>query len=223
MAQERRSGGPRGKAPRGGGLIPQLPWRSLENPYAPLERPSEEQMVALHNTPMRIPSGPGRRVMDANVMGLSEAAGPIVDHAEEVVRIDESIVAHAISTAPATFVLTSRARQTVDIGRARAGPRAGGRAAECPRPDQWLPVGRFFGAAQTMSRYETAFDCPMLSGWTNPGAREAAGSKDALERATILWRQMLDQYDEPATDPTRREEPDTYVAKRKQEIGSCAP
>ena len=83
--------------------------------------------------------------------------------------------------------------------------------------------GHFFGTAHTMERYETAFYQPILSDWTNHGAWEAAGAKDALTRATGIWQQALRDYEEPAMDPAIREELDAYVARRKEEIGAGEP
>ncbi|HLF21015.1 MAG TPA: trimethylamine methyltransferase family protein [Aestuariivirga sp.] len=83
--------------------------------------------------------------------------------------------------------------------------------------------GHFFGAEHTMSRYETAFYRPMLSDWQNHGAWEAAGSHDALDRATSLWQQALREYQEPVMDAAIREELDAYVAHRREEIGSGEP
>ncbi len=83
--------------------------------------------------------------------------------------------------------------------------------------------GHFFGAAHTMERYETAFYRPLLSDWTNYGAWEAAGAKDAVERATAIWQQALRDYEEPPLDPAIREELEAYVARRKEEIGKDEP
>lgn len=83
--------------------------------------------------------------------------------------------------------------------------------------------GHFFGAAHTLERYETAFYTPMLSDWTNYGAWEAAGAKDALTRATGIWQRALNEYEQPAMDPAIREELDAYVAHRKEEIGDGEP
>ena len=83
--------------------------------------------------------------------------------------------------------------------------------------------GHFFGADHTLERYETAFYRPMLSDWTSHGAWEAAGAKDAVERATALWQQALAAYEEPPLDPAVREELDAYVARRKDEIGGGEP
>lgn len=80
--------------------------------------------------------------------------------------------------------------------------------------------GHFFGAAHTMSRYTTAFYQPMLSNWQNYGSWQEAGGKDALERATELWRQALRDYEEPAMDAAVREELDAYVARRREEIAA---
>lgn len=108
MTQERRSGGRRGKSTRSSGSIRQLPWQTVENPYPPLELASAEQMEDLHRTSMRILSELGIRVMGDNVLDLFEAAGAIIDRSEGIVRIDESLVAQALSTVPASFTLTSR-------------------------------------------------------------------------------------------------------------------
>jgi len=83
--------------------------------------------------------------------------------------------------------------------------------------------GHFFGTDHTMDRYQTAFYNPLLSDWTNHGAWEAAGSRDALDRATDIWQQALRDYQEPTPDPAIREELDDYVARRKHEIGVDEP
>jgi trimethylamine---corrinoid protein Co-methyltransferase len=107
--QERRSGGRRARAAgRSGGGIPQLPWRHVVNPYAPMQMLGEEQVEKLHRTSMRILSELGIRVMGSKVLALFEAAGAIVDRAESTVRIDESIVSHALATVPSSFSITSR-------------------------------------------------------------------------------------------------------------------
>jgi len=107
MGEERR-GGRRQKATRGGGMIPQLPWRAVEYPYPFLELAREEEIEAVHRTSMRILSDLGIRVMGNRVMDLFAEAGAIVDRSEMTVRIDESLVTAALATAPRSFTLTSR-------------------------------------------------------------------------------------------------------------------
>lgn len=106
--QERRAGGRKSKAGRGGGGIAQLPWEQVVNPYPPMRLLNDAQMDRLHQTSMRILSDLGLRVLSGKAMTLFEQAGAIVDRAERIVRIDESIVRQALKTAPPTFTLTPR-------------------------------------------------------------------------------------------------------------------
>jgi trimethylamine--corrinoid protein Co-methyltransferase len=107
-AHERRGSGRRSKTGRSGGGIPQLPWQHVTNPYAPMQLLNEEQIDQLHRTSMRILSELGIRVMGEKVLALFEAAGAIVDHDENIVRIDESLVMAVLRTAPSSFNITSR-------------------------------------------------------------------------------------------------------------------
>jgi trimethylamine--corrinoid protein Co-methyltransferase len=108
MTRERRSGGRSAKSGRTGGGIAQLPHRSVQNPYPPMELLSPDQMQQLHDTSMRILSELGIRVMSDRVMDIFEGAGAIVDRETSTIRIDESIVMAAIATAPSQFTLTPR-------------------------------------------------------------------------------------------------------------------
>jgi trimethylamine--corrinoid protein Co-methyltransferase len=85
------------------------------------------------------------------------------------------------------------------------------------------PGGHFFGAEHTMERYETAFYTPILSDWSNHENWRDAGSLDATERATAIWKRALDEYQQPPLDPAVAEALDTYVAKRREEIGTGEP
>ena len=85
------------------------------------------------------------------------------------------------------------------------------------------PGGHFFGTQHTMARYETAFYKPMLSDWQNHGNWQASGGKDALQRATELWQQALQEYRQPPMEEAIREHLDAYIAKRREEIGSGEP
>jgi trimethylamine--corrinoid protein Co-methyltransferase len=83
--------------------------------------------------------------------------------------------------------------------------------------------GHFFGEPHTLERYQTAFYQPILSNWQNYEAWKEAGGLDATERATAVWKKALEEYEEPAMDPARREELEAYVAKRKEAIGGGEP
>lgn len=80
--------------------------------------------------------------------------------------------------------------------------------------------GHFFGAAHTLARYEHAFYNPMLSDWRNFETWRDDGARNATERANIIWKQLLKDYEQPPLDPAIDEELKAYVAKRKEEIAA---
>ncbi len=81
------------------------------------------------------------------------------------------------------------------------------------------PGGHFFASSHTMERYERAFYSPMLSDWRNFESWAEAGSVDATHRANTIWKQLLDEYQQPALDPAIDEQLTEYVERRKREIG----
>ena len=81
------------------------------------------------------------------------------------------------------------------------------------------PGGHFFGSPHTLARYEHAFYRPLLSDWSNFENWRDAGSRDATQRATAIWKKARDTFIAPPLDPAIREAIDAYVAKRKEEIG----
>ena len=80
------------------------------------------------------------------------------------------------------------------------------------------PGGHFFGAAHTLARYEKAFYRPLLSDWSNFENWTEAGARNATERATGIWKQMLAEYLPPPLDPAIKEEVEAYVARRTVEL-----
>jgi trimethylamine--corrinoid protein Co-methyltransferase len=83
--------------------------------------------------------------------------------------------------------------------------------------------GHFFGEPHTMERYEHAFYRPLVSNWQNYENWQIAGGRDATQRASDIWKKALKEYVEPAMDPAIREAIDTYVERRRTEIGSEEP
>ncbi len=80
------------------------------------------------------------------------------------------------------------------------------------------PAGHFFGSPHTLERYETAFYSPLVSDWRNYENWEEAGSVTATERANGLWKQLLQEYQQPPLDAAVEEELLAFVARRKEEI-----
>ena len=82
--------------------------------------------------------------------------------------------------------------------------------------------GHFFGSAHTLARYESAFYRPLLSDWSNFENWRDAGSRNATERATGIWKKLLADYLPPPLDPGVREAVADYVARRTRELGAAA-
>jgi trimethylamine--corrinoid protein Co-methyltransferase len=80
--------------------------------------------------------------------------------------------------------------------------------------------GHFFGTAQTMAQYETAFHAPMLSNWDNYPTWVERGREEAPQRANKIWKELLAQYEEPALDPGTRDALEAFVARRRAEGGA---
>ena len=81
------------------------------------------------------------------------------------------------------------------------------------------PGGHFFGSPHTMARYESAFYAPILSNWDNHETWLEAGSINAEQRANQIWKQLLQEYQQPDIDPAIDEALRDYMERRKREIG----
>lgn len=80
------------------------------------------------------------------------------------------------------------------------------------------PGGHFFGAEHTLSRYEGAFYQPMLSDWRNFETWEEDGARGATDRASTIWRSVLDTFEAPHLEPERLEAMQAFVARRRTEL-----
>ncbi len=80
------------------------------------------------------------------------------------------------------------------------------------------PGGHFFGTPHALERYEDAFYTPILSDWRNFENWRDDGARTATERANLIWKQLLAEYEKPPIDPAVEEELTAYVAKRKEAI-----
>lgn len=80
------------------------------------------------------------------------------------------------------------------------------------------PGGHFFGAADTLKRYETAFYAPMVSDWRNYENWRDAGSPTTDQHANKIWKQMLTTYQAPELDAGILADLRAFVERRKLEI-----
>ena len=80
--------------------------------------------------------------------------------------------------------------------------------------------GHFFGASHTQERYKDAFYAPFLSDWRNYEAWEADGKITTEKRANRVWKQILDEFEEPPISSKIQGELYSFVQKRDQEGGA---
>jgi trimethylamine--corrinoid protein Co-methyltransferase len=79
--------------------------------------------------------------------------------------------------------------------------------------------GHFLGAAHTMERFRDCFYRPLLSSSENFERWTRNGGKDATERAGEIYRQRLNDYEQPPLDGAVREQLEEYVVRRRAELG----
>jgi len=77
------------------------------------------------------------------------------------------------------------------------------------------PGGHHFGTSHTLARYESAFYSPILSNRQNYESWQEAGSEDIAVRANTIWKQLLNEYEQPHLDPAIEEELVAYADKRR--------
>lgn len=82
------------------------------------------------------------------------------------------------------------------------------------------PGGHFFGAQHTLARYSNAFYSPIVSDWRNNQQWLAAGKPEAMQKANLVWKQALADYQEPPIDQAVRDELNAFVDRRKAEGGA---
>jgi len=82
------------------------------------------------------------------------------------------------------------------------------------------PGGHFFGASHTLARYRDAFYTPLLSDWRNYETWRESGAQTTDQRATLVFKKLLAEYEPPAIDPAIVEALDDFVARRKDAGGA---
>jgi trimethylamine--corrinoid protein Co-methyltransferase len=79
--------------------------------------------------------------------------------------------------------------------------------------------GHFLGAAHTLERFRTCFYRPLLSSTENYERWLRNGGRDAAARGGEIWRQTLEEYEQPPMDDAIEEELRAYVDRRRSELG----
>jgi trimethylamine--corrinoid protein Co-methyltransferase len=79
--------------------------------------------------------------------------------------------------------------------------------------------GHFLGATHTLERFRDCFYRPLLSSTENFERWKSKGERDTAARASEIWRETLENYEQPPLDDAIREELAEYVTRRRAELG----
>ncbi|HET9347478.1 MAG TPA: trimethylamine methyltransferase family protein [Candidatus Limnocylindrales bacterium] len=93
---------------RQSGGIAQLPWRTVRNPYPPVEILSADEVETLHRASLRILGEIGLEVLGDRAIELLASAGAQVDRETRRVTMDPAQVEQLVAKAPSTFQLHAR-------------------------------------------------------------------------------------------------------------------
>ncbi len=80
------------------------------------------------------------------------------------------------------------------------------------------PGGHHFGTAHTQARFDTEFYQPILSDRLSFETWREAGEFDTAQRAYLIWKELLAQYEPPPIEPGLKEALRDYVARREREL-----
>ncbi len=76
------------------------------------------------------------------------------------------------------------------------------------------PGGHFFAAQHTMERYQTAFHEPLVADLSNFGTWSEAGGLTSTERATGIWKQVLQDFQPPPNSAEAVSRIEQFIADR---------
>lgn len=79
--------------------------------------------------------------------------------------------------------------------------------------------GHFLGAMHTMERFRTCFYRPLLSSSENYERWMRNGGIDTAGRATQIYKDKLEAYEQPPLDEAVRAQLEEYVVRRRAELG----
>jgi trimethylamine--corrinoid protein Co-methyltransferase len=199
-ALRRRSGdapdtaAPRRRVRREAGAFRQLPWRRLENPYAPIEVLTPEQLERIHDASMRILETHGLEFLSDTALDILAEAGALVDRATRRVRFDRTLVAEYVAKAPAKFTLHARnPEHDVTIG--------GNHIVFCPvssapncsdldngrRPGSFADYSNFLRLVQSLNIIHTATGYPVEPIDLPPSVRHLDAYRASITLTDKVW------------------------------------
>jgi trimethylamine--corrinoid protein Co-methyltransferase len=77
------------------------------------------------------------------------------------------------------------------------------------------PGQHFLGCAHTQANFETAFYRSTIADNNSFEQWQAEGSLDAEQRANVIWKRMLEEYQPPDLDPAIDEALIEFMEKKK--------
>jgi trimethylamine--corrinoid protein Co-methyltransferase len=104
MAEERV----RRRARRGVEGVPQASWRTLRNPYRPVEIMSADEVEAIHRASLRILDEIGVEVLGDRAIEILTADGARIDRETRLARLEPARVEELVAKAPPEFDLHAR-------------------------------------------------------------------------------------------------------------------
>jgi len=88
--------------------VPRLAWRSVTNPYPPIEVLSADQVEAIHAASLDVLARIGMKVLSQSARDRLARAGAEVDDSERMVRCDPAMVEEHVALAPSSFEVKAR-------------------------------------------------------------------------------------------------------------------
>ena len=88
--------------------IRQLPWRTIVNPYAPIEILDAGQVETIVQASYKVLETQGMRFLDTDSRRILRKAGADVDETSMMVRFDTGLITEKLAAAPASFGLRAR-------------------------------------------------------------------------------------------------------------------
>jgi len=108
-----RTGGRRGRARADAAGVGgrKVDYHNLRNPFPPVGVFSDDRVMAMHETALRVLEDLGIKVLLPEARALYRAGGALVDEDSEMVRIGRDMVASALETAPRSITLRAGRRE----------------------------------------------------------------------------------------------------------------